>query len=115
MNLVAVRAGVISTFLSDGPFQVSIGLGASIVLLILVLSFSAGMGGSNPCVNSMRFLQAIWVFEHHPELSGILEQVEDPTEYNLRRMCSRVGQSAIVGCIVIARERKLMLWASFWI
>ncbi|KAJ6526394.1 hypothetical protein B0H19DRAFT_1084493 [Mycena capillaripes] len=64
--------------------DVSIGLGASIVLLILVLSFSAGMGRSNPCVNSMGFLQAIWVFEHHPELSAILEQVGDPTDYNLR-------------------------------
>jgi hypothetical protein len=84
MNLVAVRANGTFDVLSDGPFQVSIGLGASIVLLILVLTFSASMGRSNPYVNGMGFLQAIWVFEHHPELSEILEQVADPTDHNLR-------------------------------
>jgi hypothetical protein len=30
------------------------------------------------------FLQIIWVFEHHPELAEILEQVEEPTNCNLR-------------------------------
>jgi hypothetical protein len=64
--------------------QVSIGLGASILLLILAIMFSAGTHNSNPHLSSMGFLQIIWVFEHHPELSEILEQVEDPTEYNLR-------------------------------
>ncbi|KAJ7819875.1 hypothetical protein B0H13DRAFT_1921498 [Mycena leptocephala] len=64
--------------------DVSIGLGASILLVILVITFSAGTSSSQPCLSGMGFLHMIWVFEHHPELSGILEQVEDPTTYNLR-------------------------------
>ncbi|KAJ7331076.1 hypothetical protein DFH08DRAFT_940256 [Mycena albidolilacea] len=62
----------------------AIGLGASMLLLILAIMFSAGTHSSNPHLSSMGFLQIIWVFEHHPELLEILEQVEDPTDYNLR-------------------------------
>ncbi|KAJ7895722.1 hypothetical protein B0H13DRAFT_2523798 [Mycena leptocephala] len=62
----------------------SIGLGASMLLLLLAITFSAGTRSSKPGLSGMGFLQIIWVFEHHPELSGILEQVEDPTDYNLR-------------------------------
>ncbi|KAJ7929724.1 hypothetical protein B0H13DRAFT_1859447 [Mycena leptocephala] len=62
----------------------SIGLGASIMLLILAIIFSAPNTKSNFSLTSLGFLQLIWVFEHHPELSEILEHVEDPTDYNLR-------------------------------
>jgi hypothetical protein len=54
------------------------------LLLILVFVFAAGTRISDPYLTSMGFLQVIWVFEHHPELSEVLEQVEDPTDYNLR-------------------------------
>jgi hypothetical protein len=54
------------------------------LLLLLAITFSAGTRSSKPGLSGMGFLQIIWVFEHHPELSGILEQVEDPTDYNLR-------------------------------
>ncbi|KAJ7875788.1 hypothetical protein B0H13DRAFT_2347933 [Mycena leptocephala] len=57
---------------------------ASIVLLFLIFMFSSGTHISSPSLNSMGFLQILWVFEHHPELSEILEQVDNPTEHNLR-------------------------------
>jgi hypothetical protein len=69
---------------ADCLLQVSISLGASILLLILVFVFSLGEDRSNPSITSMGFLQIIWVFEHHPELSNVLEQVKDPTDHNLR-------------------------------
>jgi hypothetical protein len=65
-------------------FQCSIGLGASIVLFILAVTFSACNSKSNSSLTSLGLLQIIWLFEHHPELSEILENVEDPTDYNLR-------------------------------
>ncbi|KAJ7868157.1 hypothetical protein B0H13DRAFT_1897248 [Mycena leptocephala] len=69
---------------SAARLEASIGLGASILLLILAVVLSAGTRTSNSGLNSLGFLQIVWVFEHHPELSEILEQVEDPTDYNLR-------------------------------
>ncbi|KAF7378111.1 hypothetical protein MSAN_00235300 [Mycena sanguinolenta] len=59
-------------------------LGASILLLILVSMFAAATPIHNSSLTSLGFLQTIWVFEHHPELSEILEEVEDPSDYNLR-------------------------------
>jgi hypothetical protein len=64
--------------------QVSIGLGVSVLLLILAIGFSTDTDIPNSCLNTMGFLQILWVFEHHLELSEILEQVEEPTDYNLR-------------------------------
>jgi hypothetical protein len=65
-------------------FQVSLGLGASVVLLILGVILSSGAGQSKKSLDELGLLQAIWLFQHHPELSEILEQVEDPTDHNLR-------------------------------
>ncbi|KAJ6557620.1 hypothetical protein B0H19DRAFT_1070260 [Mycena capillaripes] len=62
----------------------SIGLGASILLLFLAIKFSMGSGHTNVSLSSLGFLQNIWVLEHHPELSEILEQVVDPADCNLR-------------------------------
>ncbi|KAJ7142615.1 hypothetical protein C8R44DRAFT_725953 [Mycena epipterygia] len=63
---------------------VSFGLCASILMLILSITMS--VGGDRPVgyLNGLGLLQIIWVFQHHPELSQILQQVEDPTDYNLR-------------------------------
>ncbi|KAF8186116.1 hypothetical protein K438DRAFT_1936834 [Mycena galopus ATCC 62051] len=72
---------------------VLIGLGASILLLILVFVFSMGSERPNPYLTSMGFLQTIWVVEHHPELSEILEQVEDPADDNLREAGMVTGLS----------------------
>ncbi|KAF8186112.1 hypothetical protein K438DRAFT_1836054 [Mycena galopus ATCC 62051] len=79
-----VEPVILAARLDMSFMAVSIGLGASILLLILVFVFSMGHRSPIPYLNSMGFLQTIWVFEHHPELSDILEQVEAPTDDNLR-------------------------------
>ncbi|KAJ7751923.1 hypothetical protein DFH07DRAFT_825880 [Mycena maculata] len=63
---------------------VSLGFSASILLLGLAISFCTGADGPTTYLNGLGFLQIIWVFQHHPELSEILEHVDDPTDYNLR-------------------------------
>lgn len=55
----------------------------------------------------MAFFQTIWVFEQHPELSDILEQVEDPTDYNLRA----VGLVKVR--VLDALQRKESGWLSW--
>ncbi|KAJ7901395.1 hypothetical protein B0H13DRAFT_1883072 [Mycena leptocephala] len=75
---------IVKQSISAARLDVSIGLGASTLLLILAITFSASTRISKSCLNSLGLLQIIWVFEHHPELSGILEQVENPTDFNLR-------------------------------
>ncbi|KAJ6474834.1 hypothetical protein C8R45DRAFT_1010680 [Mycena sanguinolenta] len=63
---------------------VLISLAVSVLLLLLVFVLSMGQRSQNLYLTNMGFLQSIWVFEHHPELSDILEQVEEPTDDNLR-------------------------------
>ncbi|KAJ7192333.1 hypothetical protein GGX14DRAFT_595902 [Mycena pura] len=63
---------------------VSIGLAGSILLLVLIGWISIGTNNSNPPLARLGLLQIIWIFEHHPELHEILEQVDDPTDDNLR-------------------------------
>ena len=43
-----------------------------------------GTNSFNPPLAHLGLLQIIWIFEHHPGLHKILEQVEDPTDDNLR-------------------------------
>ncbi|KAJ6481908.1 hypothetical protein C8R45DRAFT_1076052 [Mycena sanguinolenta] len=81
---VTVSHEVLAARLDVRVPAITIGLAASILLLILVLLFSRDFGGSYPYLTSLGFLQIIWVFEHHPEIPDILEQVEDPTDDNLR-------------------------------
>ncbi|KAJ7210691.1 hypothetical protein GGX14DRAFT_394336 [Mycena pura] len=69
---------------SAARLDVSISLAGSVFLLILVCWMSIGTNGSNQYLTTLGFLQIIWVFEHHPELHGILEQVDIPTGDNLR-------------------------------
>ncbi|KAJ7192328.1 hypothetical protein GGX14DRAFT_595889 [Mycena pura] len=63
---------------------VSIGLAGSILLLVLIGWISIGTNNSNPPLARLGLLQIIRIFEHHPELHEILEQVDDPTDDNLR-------------------------------
>ncbi|KAJ7111265.1 hypothetical protein C8R44DRAFT_856600 [Mycena epipterygia] len=78
---------------------VSIGLGASVLLLILAITFSADSDDENTCLNDMGLLQICWVFNHHPELSDILEQVENPTDFNLREAGLVKSGSEQSGCL----------------
>ncbi|KAJ6506664.1 hypothetical protein C8R45DRAFT_1090347 [Mycena sanguinolenta] len=64
--------------------SISTALGASIVLLVLLPMFGVTTPLHNNSLTRLGFLEAIWVFENHPELPEILEQVEDPSDYNLR-------------------------------
>ncbi|KAJ7085072.1 hypothetical protein C8R44DRAFT_903058 [Mycena epipterygia] len=70
--------------LDMNPVAVSLGLGASCLLLLLAIAFSAGTQNPKTSLNGLGLLQIIWVLHHHPYLSDILEHVEDPTDYNLR-------------------------------
>ncbi|KAJ6602731.1 hypothetical protein DFH09DRAFT_1125418, partial [Mycena vulgaris] len=81
---IEVEPVVSAARLDLSPLAVSIGLGASIILLFLAVQLSADVGGSDTCLDGLGLLQTIWVFEHHPGLSEILEQVENPSDYNLR-------------------------------
>ncbi|KAJ6615026.1 hypothetical protein B0H10DRAFT_110761 [Mycena sp. CBHHK59/15] len=64
---------------------ITAGLSASIVLLLLAVALLTGDGGRNGVLDGMGLLQIIWLFERHTELCEILEQVEEPSEYNLRK------------------------------
>ncbi|KAF8169179.1 hypothetical protein K438DRAFT_1774428 [Mycena galopus ATCC 62051] len=39
---------------------------------------------AHTCLDGMGLLQMIWIFQHHPKLDHILDEVEDPTTHNLR-------------------------------
>ncbi|KAF7375766.1 hypothetical protein MSAN_00466200 [Mycena sanguinolenta] len=68
------------------PLAVSIGLGASLMLLALAITVYGTSDIRTPpsSLKSMGVLQTIWVFRHHPELSEILDDMEDPTDHGLR-------------------------------
>jgi hypothetical protein len=53
-------------------------------LLILTIIFSRGKGKPYPYLKNIGLLHFLWVFQHHPELSEILEQVENPIDHDLR-------------------------------
>ncbi|KAJ7467499.1 hypothetical protein FB451DRAFT_1258708, partial [Mycena latifolia] len=64
--------------------SIFLGLGASVILLILAMTFSAGAGHVKTKLSGMGLLQTIWVFQHHPDLWEICEHAEKATEYDLR-------------------------------
>lgn len=49
----------------------------------LPLLCSSGMN-EDPSINGTGILHAIWMYRNHPELQKMLEQVEHPTDENLR-------------------------------
>ncbi|KAJ6509820.1 hypothetical protein DFH09DRAFT_1198507 [Mycena vulgaris] len=63
---------------------VSIGLCASIILCFLAIILCRGPTKTTTSLDSMGLLHIIWLFRSHPELADRLEQVEDPTDSNLR-------------------------------
>ncbi|KAF7341200.1 hypothetical protein MVEN_01855200 [Mycena venus] len=63
---------------------ISLGLGASIILFCLSITFYPDAGTPKTVLSSMGLLQVIWLFQHHPELREIIEQAEKTTEYGLR-------------------------------
>ncbi|KAJ7182980.1 hypothetical protein C8R43DRAFT_968629 [Mycena crocata] len=70
------------------------GLVASLALLVLslpliVMGFQkpdpSGGGEVNSSIGGSGVLQSIWLYRNHTELEGLLAQVDDPTNENLRR------------------------------
>ncbi|KAJ7325388.1 hypothetical protein DFH08DRAFT_1028130 [Mycena albidolilacea] len=64
------------------------GLAASVALFLLSLQYSLFSKSrqyqtDNP-IDGTGILQAIWLYRNHPELETQLDQVDDPTEANLR-------------------------------
>ena len=66
--------------------QVSVGLAASIALLLLSLlsSLFAAKENSALPIAGTGILHAIWLYRNHPELETLLKQVDHPTNDNLR-------------------------------
>ncbi|KAJ7437403.1 hypothetical protein FB451DRAFT_1305719 [Mycena latifolia] len=67
---------------------ISVGLAASIALLLLSLPYSLGNRGKeidrDLPLDGTGILHAMWLYRNHPELEKLLEQVEHPTNDNLR-------------------------------
>ncbi|KAJ7713834.1 hypothetical protein B0H14DRAFT_3171515, partial [Mycena olivaceomarginata] len=65
--------------------QVSAGLAASVILTMLALASLRGRNEDDDLpVDGTGILHAIWLYRNHPELEILLEQVEHPTDKNLR-------------------------------
>ncbi|KAJ7779198.1 hypothetical protein B0H16DRAFT_1711546 [Mycena metata] len=80
-----VKTPIFVARLNISLLAASIGLGASVGLLWLLIIFSAGAANAGKSgLTSLGFLQTMWIFHHHPELSAILEDAEEPTKKNLR-------------------------------
>ncbi|KAJ7827736.1 hypothetical protein B0H13DRAFT_2438961 [Mycena leptocephala] len=78
---------------------VSAGLAISIILFLLALPSLLFHQGSTDdkdrSVNGTGILHAIWLYRNHPELDALLEQVEHPTDDNLRS--AGLVQTRLVG------------------
>jgi hypothetical protein len=70
------------------PPQIAAGLAVSIALTLISLPLTVLHGrtgqDNNFLVDGAGMLHAIWMYRNHPELEMLLEQVEYPTEANLR-------------------------------
>ncbi|KAJ7204828.1 hypothetical protein GGX14DRAFT_569409 [Mycena pura] len=66
---------------------ISVGLVASLLLCILSVCLVPPSRDLRhwSAIDGAGFLQAIWLYQHHPQLDTLLHQVDDPTEENLRR------------------------------
>ncbi|KAJ6543283.1 hypothetical protein DFH09DRAFT_1088981 [Mycena vulgaris] len=94
---------------TQARLEVSAGLAISIILMLLALPsllFEQGSDEKNPSVNGTGILHAIWMYRNHPELDALLEQVEHPTDDNLR--AAGLVQTRLVG------ELGQKEWRSEW-
>ncbi|KAJ7309215.1 hypothetical protein DFH08DRAFT_944299 [Mycena albidolilacea] len=78
----------LSTIDQAHGFQVSAGLAASVILTMLASASLLSQQGQNEDddlpLDGTGILHAIWLYRNHPELERLLEQVEHPTDENLR-------------------------------
>ncbi|KAJ7681366.1 hypothetical protein B0H17DRAFT_1138519 [Mycena rosella] len=72
---------------AEARLNISVGLATSIALVLLSLPYSLSKGAHREGDLSIRgtgMLHTIWVYRNHPELETLLEQVQQPTDDNLR-------------------------------
>ncbi|KAJ7663119.1 hypothetical protein DFH06DRAFT_1395020 [Mycena polygramma] len=79
------------------------GLIVSIVLLLLSLPYSVSQAAADEDnsieLGGIGLLHAIWLYRNHPELQSLLEQVENPTDEELR-------SAGLVNCILLPAGGK---------
>ncbi|KAJ7635399.1 hypothetical protein FB45DRAFT_1057235 [Roridomyces roridus] len=69
---------------------VSLGLATSVLLLTLTLPallsrhLNSDSDGGHKAIGGTGLLHAIWLYRNHPELEKLLDQVDNPTDENLR-------------------------------
>ncbi|KAJ6522469.1 hypothetical protein B0H19DRAFT_1386647 [Mycena capillaripes] len=64
---------------------ISSGLALSVALMVVSLPLLRGFGSSKqPSINGTGMLHAIWLYRNNPDLHRMMEQVEYPTDENLR-------------------------------
>ncbi|KAJ7123467.1 hypothetical protein C8R44DRAFT_783835 [Mycena epipterygia] len=78
----------VTEILTQIRLDITAGLVASIALMLLSLPSSlvrrGAKDGENIAINGTGILHAIWLYRNHPELQTLLEQVDHPTNENLR-------------------------------
>ncbi|KAJ7907392.1 hypothetical protein B0H13DRAFT_2332428 [Mycena leptocephala] len=109
LSIIAVRSQQpLPVVLPANASQVSAGLAISIVLMLLALPsllFHQDSTDDNMSVDGTGILHVIWLYRNHPELAVLLEQVEHPTNDNLRS--AGLVQTRLVGeCVQKERSNE---------
>jgi hypothetical protein len=60
------------------------GFGASIIMFLLAYMLTQGPRVPKISLDGMGLLHIMWLFCRHPELGAQLDQVDQPTDHNLR-------------------------------
>ncbi|KAJ7215556.1 hypothetical protein GGX14DRAFT_443082 [Mycena pura] len=104
-NLTNLVEGTTSStqVITEGRLDVVTGLVASTILLVVSLRFfkllDLGKAKTGARLDATDFLHSIWLYRQHPELEASLEQVDAPTNTNLRR-------AGMVGVRLVGRARR---------
>ncbi|KAF7346922.1 hypothetical protein MVEN_01444600 [Mycena venus] len=86
------------------------GLAVSIALTLLSLPYTtSGYRDTNNAqdipIDGTGILYAIWLYRNHPELEGLVHQVEHPTHHNLRE--AGMVRTSLIGGLHARKTRKL--------
>ncbi|KAJ7091742.1 hypothetical protein C8R44DRAFT_750382 [Mycena epipterygia] len=98
----------VTEFSLETRLDIAGGLAASIALALLALPHSLRTKGEEETlVHGTGVLHAIWLYRNHPELDAVLEQVEHPTDKNLRSagMIPTTLVRGVTGGHVIGKRR----------
>ncbi|KAJ7921308.1 hypothetical protein B0H13DRAFT_2656013 [Mycena leptocephala] len=88
---------------------VAVGLAASIGLMVLALPFSLFPIHDDQhhiTIDGTGLLHAIWLYRNHPELSTLLDQVEHPTDGDLREAGMPQQRSPLWPTMFTTRSRR---------